>query len=152
MLSVSLNKTFPSFQELFYCHGLRKLSISDNEIKTIPPAISSLISLEELDFSKNGTKRNISLYLSNIFCKNGKQMYFNSLFIKISSIKMVTNIFFFFFFPPDLFVLHRCLYKIVISKYHHTTERTKTKTKKQEEKTKPLKTSCKWNNLKCPNI
>ncbi|XP_041357782.1 erbin-like [Gigantopelta aegis] len=41
-------------RELFYCHGLRKLSISDNEIKTIPPAISSLISLEELDFSKNG--------------------------------------------------------------------------------------------------
>ncbi|XP_071117140.1 leucine-rich repeat-containing protein 7-like isoform X2 [Haliotis cracherodii] len=41
-------------RELFYCHGLRKLSISDNEIKSIPPAISSLASLEELDFSKNG--------------------------------------------------------------------------------------------------
>lgn len=41
-------------QELFYCHGLRKLSISDNEITSIPPAIASLDHLEELDFSKNG--------------------------------------------------------------------------------------------------
>ena len=42
------------FQELFYCHGIRKLSISDNEIKTIPAAIESLISLEHIDLSKNG--------------------------------------------------------------------------------------------------
>ncbi|KAL8581404.1 hypothetical protein ACOMHN_004289 [Nucella lapillus] len=41
-------------RELFYCHGLRKLSISDNEITSIPPAIASLDHLEELDFSKNG--------------------------------------------------------------------------------------------------
>ncbi|XP_070194314.1 leucine-rich repeat-containing protein 7-like isoform X2 [Littorina saxatilis] len=41
-------------RELFYCHGLRKLSISDNEITNIPPAIASLDHLEELDFSKNG--------------------------------------------------------------------------------------------------
>ena len=41
-------------QELFYCHGIRKLSISDNEITKIPPAIASLINLEELDLSKNG--------------------------------------------------------------------------------------------------
>ncbi|XP_050403943.2 erbin isoform X1 [Patella vulgata] len=41
-------------RELFYCHGIRKLSISDNEIINIPPAISSLINLEELNFSKNG--------------------------------------------------------------------------------------------------
>ncbi|KAH9523503.1 Leucine-rich repeat-containing protein 7 [Bulinus truncatus] len=41
-------------RELFYCHGLRHLSISDNEVTTIPPAISSLGNLEELDFSKNG--------------------------------------------------------------------------------------------------
>nr|KAG5714135.1 hypothetical protein BaRGS_020463 [Batillaria attramentaria] len=41
-------------RELFYCHGLRKLSISDNEITSIPPAIASLDYLEELDFSKNG--------------------------------------------------------------------------------------------------
>ncbi|CAL1540851.1 unnamed protein product [Lymnaea stagnalis] len=41
-------------RELFYCHGLRKLCISDNEITSIPPAIASLANLEELDFSKNG--------------------------------------------------------------------------------------------------
>jgi len=41
-------------RELFYCHGLRKLSISDNEVTSIPPAVSSLANLEELDFSKNG--------------------------------------------------------------------------------------------------
>ncbi|KAK3089436.1 hypothetical protein FSP39_003580 [Pinctada imbricata] len=41
-------------RELFYCHGIRKLSISDNEITNIPPAIASLINLEELDLSKNG--------------------------------------------------------------------------------------------------
>ncbi|CAG2208859.1 Erbin,Leucine-rich repeat-containing protein 7,Protein lap4,Protein scribble homolog,Protein lap1 [Mytilus edulis] len=41
-------------RELFYCHGIRKLSISDNEITKIPPAIASLVNLEELDLSKNG--------------------------------------------------------------------------------------------------
>ncbi|XP_053395537.1 leucine-rich repeat-containing protein 7-like isoform X4 [Mercenaria mercenaria] len=41
-------------RELFYCHGLRKLSLSDNEIKQIPAAIGHLISLENLDLSKNG--------------------------------------------------------------------------------------------------
>ncbi|XP_052079753.1 erbin-like isoform X2 [Mytilus californianus] len=41
-------------RELFYCHGIRKLSISDNEITKIPPAIASLINLEDLDLSKNG--------------------------------------------------------------------------------------------------
>ncbi|KAL4237050.1 Leucine-rich repeat-containing protein [Mactra antiquata] len=41
-------------RELFYCHGLRKLSLSDNEIKQIPGAIGHLISLENLDLSKNG--------------------------------------------------------------------------------------------------
>lgn len=46
-----------SFQELFYCHGIRKLSLSDNEIKQIPSAIGSLISLETLDLSKNGKKK-----------------------------------------------------------------------------------------------
>ena len=47
---------FAVVQELFYCHGLRKLSISDNEITSIPPAIASLDHLEELDFSKNGER------------------------------------------------------------------------------------------------
>ncbi|XP_021372192.1 erbin-like isoform X5 [Mizuhopecten yessoensis] len=41
-------------RELFYCHGIRKLSLSDNEITHIPPAIASLINLEDLDISKNG--------------------------------------------------------------------------------------------------
>ena len=51
-----LNFFFAVVQELFYCHGLRKLSISDNEITSIPPAIASLDHLEELDFSKNGER------------------------------------------------------------------------------------------------
>lgn len=42
------------FQELFYCHGIRKLCVSDNELTKIPPAIASLNNLEHLDFSKNG--------------------------------------------------------------------------------------------------
>lgn len=41
-------------RELFYCHGLHKLSLSDNEITRIPAAIGSLINLDELDISKNG--------------------------------------------------------------------------------------------------
>ncbi|XP_069126655.1 erbin-like isoform X4 [Argopecten irradians] len=41
-------------RELFSCHGIRKLSLSDNEITHIPPAIASLINLEDLDISKNG--------------------------------------------------------------------------------------------------
>lgn len=41
-------------RELFYCHGLHKLSLSDNEITSIPAAIGSLINLDDLDISKNG--------------------------------------------------------------------------------------------------
>ena len=41
-------------QELFYCHGLRKLTVSDNDLISIPPAVASLANLEHLDFSKNG--------------------------------------------------------------------------------------------------
>ncbi len=41
-------------QELFYCHGLRVLSLSDNELVSIPPAIASLLHLTHLDVSKNG--------------------------------------------------------------------------------------------------
>ncbi|GAB1603114.1 7-like isoform X1 [Argonauta hians] len=41
-------------RELFYCHGLQKLCLSDNEITTIPAAIGSLINLDVLDISKNG--------------------------------------------------------------------------------------------------
>ncbi|XP_048510972.1 protein lap1 isoform X2 [Athalia rosae] len=38
---------------LFQCHELRVLSLSDNEVATLPPAIASLINLEYLDLSKN---------------------------------------------------------------------------------------------------
>lgn len=38
---------------LFQCHELRVLSLSDNEITALPPAIASLINLENLDLSKN---------------------------------------------------------------------------------------------------
>ncbi len=41
-------------QELFYCHGLRILSLADNELVSIPPAIASLHHLTHLDISKNG--------------------------------------------------------------------------------------------------
>jgi Leucine-rich repeat (LRR) protein len=51
---LELRISYLCFQELFYCHGIRKLTISDNEITKIPPAIASLINLEELDLSKNG--------------------------------------------------------------------------------------------------
>ena len=43
-------------QELFHCHGIRKLGVSDNELQSIPAAIASLVNLEELDISKNGTR------------------------------------------------------------------------------------------------
>lgn len=38
---------------MFHCHGLKRLSLSDNEIQTVPVAISSLTNLEELIISKN---------------------------------------------------------------------------------------------------
>ena len=41
-------------QELFYCHGLRKLTVSDNDLISIPPAVASLANFEHLDFSKDG--------------------------------------------------------------------------------------------------
>lgn len=41
---------------LFQCHELRVLSLSDNEVTILPPAIASLINLELLDLSKNSKK------------------------------------------------------------------------------------------------
>ncbi|CAH1775376.1 unnamed protein product, partial [Owenia fusiformis] len=41
-------------RELFYCHGLQKLTVADNEVTVVPPAIASLINLRYLDISKNG--------------------------------------------------------------------------------------------------
>lgn len=40
-------------QALFHCEELRLLSLSDNELQSIPSAISSLNKLEELNISKN---------------------------------------------------------------------------------------------------
>ena len=38
---------------LFHCHGLQHLNLADNELGTIPPAVSSLALLRSLDVSKN---------------------------------------------------------------------------------------------------
>lgn len=50
---------------LFQCHELRVLSLSDNEVTTLPPAIASLINLEYLDLSKNSMNLKV---LYNSFC------------------------------------------------------------------------------------
>lgn len=41
-------------RQLFYCHELKVLHLNDNELKSIPPAINSLINLTKLDLSRNG--------------------------------------------------------------------------------------------------
>lgn len=41
-------------RQLFHCNGLKKLSLCDNDIQTIPTAISTLTLLEVLNLSKNG--------------------------------------------------------------------------------------------------
>ena len=40
-------------RQLFHCHGLKHLQISDNDIHVLPPALSSLSQLVVLDISKN---------------------------------------------------------------------------------------------------
>ncbi|XP_076035613.1 uncharacterized protein LOC143021773 isoform X2 [Oratosquilla oratoria] len=40
-------------RQLFHCHGLKVLGLSDNDLQALPPAIASLISLNTLDLSKN---------------------------------------------------------------------------------------------------
>ncbi|KAG7170200.1 flocculation protein FLO11-like isoform X2 [Homarus americanus] len=40
-------------RQLFYCHGLRILGLSDNELTSLPPAVASLITLTNIDLSKN---------------------------------------------------------------------------------------------------
>lgn len=40
-------------RQLFYCQELKVLHLNDNELKTIPPAINSLINLTKLDLSRN---------------------------------------------------------------------------------------------------
>ncbi|CAG9102237.1 unnamed protein product [Plutella xylostella] len=40
-------------RQLFMCHGLKRLDLSDNEIQAIPIAISSLVNLQYLNISRN---------------------------------------------------------------------------------------------------
>uniref|UniRef100_A0A4W3GYI6 Leucine-rich repeat-containing protein 7 n=1 Tax=Callorhinchus milii TaxID=7868 RepID=A0A4W3GYI6_CALMI len=39
---------------LFGCQALRKLSVPDNDLSSLPTTIASLVNLRELDISKNG--------------------------------------------------------------------------------------------------
>lgn len=41
-------------KQLFSCQALKKLSIPDNDLSSLPATISSLVNLKELDISKNG--------------------------------------------------------------------------------------------------
>ncbi|XP_039340840.1 leucine-rich repeat-containing protein 7 isoform X11 [Mauremys reevesii] len=41
-------------KQLFNCQALRKLSIPDNDLSSLPTSIASLVNLKELDISKNG--------------------------------------------------------------------------------------------------
>lgn len=61
------------FQELFCCHGIRKLCLSNNEVTNIPPAIGSLINLEELDVSKNGNVSVLHYLLDSCYPADTRQ-------------------------------------------------------------------------------
>jgi len=41
-------------QQLFNCQALKKLSMPDNDLSSLPTTIASLVNLKELDISKNG--------------------------------------------------------------------------------------------------
>ncbi|XP_070261462.1 leucine-rich repeat-containing protein 7 isoform X6 [Myotis yumanensis] len=43
-------------KQLFNCQALRKLSIPDNDLSSLPTTIASLVNLKELDISKNGVQ------------------------------------------------------------------------------------------------
>ncbi|XP_052522797.1 leucine-rich repeat-containing protein 7 isoform X6 [Tympanuchus pallidicinctus] len=51
-------------KQLFNCQALRKLSIPDNDLSSLPTTIASLVNLRELDISKNG----IQDFPENIKC------------------------------------------------------------------------------------
>lgn len=44
-------------QQLFNCQALKKLSMPDNDLSSLPTTIASLVNLKELDISKNGKKK-----------------------------------------------------------------------------------------------
>ncbi|MGH0136733.1 UNVERIFIED_CONTAM: hypothetical protein FKN15_076830 [Acipenser sinensis] len=54
----------PTQQQLFNCQALRKLSMPDNDLSSLPTTIASLVNLKELDISKNG----IQDFPDNIKC------------------------------------------------------------------------------------
>ena len=49
----NLTNAFFSSRPLFHCHGLKELNLADNELGSIPSAVSSLAFLTSLDVSKN---------------------------------------------------------------------------------------------------
>ncbi|XP_075688944.1 leucine-rich repeat-containing protein 7 isoform X8 [Rhinoderma darwinii] len=51
-------------KQLFSCQALRKLSMPDNDLSSLPATIASLVNLKELDISKNG----IQEFPDNIKC------------------------------------------------------------------------------------
>ncbi|MGH0138651.1 UNVERIFIED_CONTAM: hypothetical protein FKN15_044976 [Acipenser sinensis] len=51
-------------KQLFNCQALRKLSMPDNDLSSLPTTIASLVNLKELDISKNG----IQDFPDNIKC------------------------------------------------------------------------------------
>uniref|UniRef100_A0A8C9RUG8 Leucine rich repeat containing 7 n=1 Tax=Scleropages formosus TaxID=113540 RepID=A0A8C9RUG8_SCLFO len=51
-------------KQLFNCQALRKLSMPDNDLSSLPTTIASLVNLKELDISKNG----IQEFPDNIKC------------------------------------------------------------------------------------
>ncbi|KAM9245171.1 leucine-rich repeat-containing protein 7 isoform 3-T3 [Dugong dugon] len=51
-------------KQLFNCQALRKLSIPDNDLSSLPTTIASLVNLKELDISKNGVQE----FPENIKC------------------------------------------------------------------------------------
>ncbi|KAJ8277786.1 hypothetical protein GJAV_G00079890 [Gymnothorax javanicus] len=51
-------------KQLFNCQALRKLSMPDNDLSSLPTTISSLVNLKELDIGKNG----IQEFPENIKC------------------------------------------------------------------------------------
>ncbi|XP_026200542.1 leucine-rich repeat-containing protein 7 isoform X1 [Anabas testudineus] len=54
-------------KQLFNCQALKKLSMPDNDLSNLPPALASLVNLKELDISKNG----IQEFPDNIKCCKG---------------------------------------------------------------------------------
>lgn len=63
-LFIELNLVFYlsplSYQQLFNCQLLHRLSMPDNDLTVLPAAIANLINLRELDVSKNSKQHHRS--------------------------------------------------------------------------------------------